>query len=313
MAGQTGDELIASRSSIVGKITVQDILDLVTQSDWSATSGAGEILNKPSDIATLTNHYLKVSLPSSHLKGGGSVVDFDLNGDNLVEGLTQDNIAGTFISFSGDKFIVNKDGMYTFNVSAEYESLVTQRVTPAITFRLNGALIDGKSLAYIRQTGAVDEGTTNLSRTLMLSTGDEVEVFYNNQGQINTGDTAPALMFMVEAYSNSMTITGLDGDDFSLITTLSEASSRTLALTDKDKNIENSASITITVPTNASVAFPIGTQIAFTKKFETLTFAPSGGVTINSVDSLLEMGRLNCGASLLKIGTNEWNLIGELT
>ena len=57
MAGQVGDELIASRSSIVGKITVQDILDLVTQSDWTATSGGAEILNKPADIATLTNHY----------------------------------------------------------------------------------------------------------------------------------------------------------------------------------------------------------------------------------------------------------------
>ena len=151
MAGQTGDELIASRSSIVGKITVQDILDLVTQSDWNATSGAGEILNKPDNVA------------------------------------------------------------------------------------------------------------------------------------------------------------------ISLITTLTQGSSRALVLTDKDKNIENSASITITVPTHGQVNFPIGTQITFTKKFETLTFAPSGGVIINSVDNLLEMGRLNCGASLLKIKNNEWNLVGELT
>ena len=310
MAGQVGDELIASRSSIVGKITVQDILDLVTQSDWTATSGGAEILNKPADIATLTNHYLKVSLPSSHLTGGASIIDFDIAGDTLVSGLSQDNIAGTFISFADDKFTISEDGMYTFNTSAEYKSSVTQRVTPSVYFKVNGTLVDGKSLAYIRQVGAVDEGTTNLSRTLILTAGDEVEVYYNNQGQINTGGTATAEMFMVEAYSNSMTVTGLDY--FTLINTLSEASSRTLALTDRNKNIENSASITITVPTNSTVAFPIGTQISFTKKFATLLFAASGGVTINSVDGLLEVGRINSAAALLKIGTNEWNLVGEL-
>tara|TARA_R110002153_G_scaffold38729_1_gene112143 strand:+ start:240 stop:1175 length:936 start_codon:yes stop_codon:yes gene_type:complete len=310
MAGQTGDELIASRSSIVGKITIQDILDLVTKSDWNAVSGAAEILNKPADIATLTNHYLKVSLPSSHLTGGASIIDFDIAGDTLVSGLSQDNIAGTFISFADDKFTISEDGMYTFNTSAEYKSSVTQRVTPSVYFKVNGTLVDGKSLAYIRQVGAVDEGTTNLSRTLILTAGDEVEVYYNNQGQINTGGTATAEMFMVEAYSNSMTVTGLDY--FTLINTLSEASSRTLALTDRNKNIENSASITITVPTNSTVAFPIGTQISFTKKFATLLFAASGGVTINSVDGLLEVGRINSAAALLKIGTNEWNLVGEL-
>jgi len=87
---------------------------------------------------------------------------------------------------------------------------------------------------------------------------------------------------------------------------------RALLLTDRNKNLENDGDCTITVPTNASVEFPIGTQIFFTKKAESLDFVASAGVTINSVDSLLEMGRINCGASLLKIGTDEWNLIGEL-
>lgn len=106
-------------------------------------------------------------------------------------------------------------------------------------------------------------------------------------------------------------VKGLLGDD-TLIETITLSNSRALLLTDKNKNIENSADITITVPTNASVEFPIGTQIFFTKKTESLDFLASGGVTINSVDSLLEMGRINCGATLLKIGTDEWNLIGEL-
>ena len=101
-------------------------------------------------------------------------------------------------------------------------------------------------------------------------------------------------------------------DNTTLIATLTVGTDRTLILTDRNKNIENDNSITITVPLNSSVAFPIGTQIFFTKRFETMYFAVAGGVTLNSVDSLLELGRLNCGASLLKVDTDEWNLIGEL-
>jgi RNA-splicing ligase RtcB len=60
------------------------------------------------------------------------------------------------------------------------------------------------------------------------------------------------------------------------------------------------------------VSLPIGGQIFFTKKAEGVSFLALGGIIINSVDGLLEMGRINCGASLLKIGSIEYNLVGEL-
>ncbi len=106
-------------------------------------------------------------------------------------------------------------------------------------------------------------------------------------------------------------VKGLLGDD-TLIESITLSNSRALLLTDKNKNLENSADITISVPANADVEFPIGTQIFFTKKAESLTIVPDIAVNINSVDGLLELGRINCGASLLKIGTDDWNLIGEL-
>lgn len=104
----------------------------------------------------------------------------------------------------------------------------------------------------------------------------------------------------------------LDKDHATLIETIVLGSSRSLILSDRNKNIENNNSITITVPLHEDVQFPIGTQIFFTKKEETINFVASGVVTINSVDDLNELGRINCGASLLKIGEDEWNLIGEL-
>ena len=153
----------------------------------------------------LTNHYLKVSMASSHLKGGASRVDFDNATNTLVLGLTQDDVSGTFISFANNKFTVSEAGMYTFNASAEFESLNTQRVMPAVTFKLNGTTIDGKSMAYVRQAGNVDEGSINLNRTLILSSGDEIEVFSANQGLTSNSVVSTALMFMVEAYTISFT------------------------------------------------------------------------------------------------------------
>lgn len=153
----------------------------------------------------LTNHYIKVSMASTHLKGGASRVDFDNAANTLVLGLTQDDVSGTFISFADDKFTVNGSGMYTFNISAEFESLITQRAVPTVTFKLNGTTIDGKSMGYIRQVSNADEATVNLSRTLILEAGDEIEVFSANQGVTNGTAVTPSLMFMVEAYTISFT------------------------------------------------------------------------------------------------------------
>ena len=88
----------------------------------------------------------------------------------------------------------------------------------------------------------------------------------------------------------------------------------TLNFTDyRNKNLENNDDLIVEIwPEMANSYYPIGSQIFFTKKAESITFSPLIGVTINSVDGLLEMGRINCGATLLKIGVDEWNLIGEL-
>jgi hypothetical protein len=118
---------------------------------------------------------------------------------------------------------------------------------------------------------------------------------------------------VVKVNSGATALEFADETDETLILTPTKVgTSRDLALTDRNKNLENDADVTFTVPPNSSVAFPIGSQIFFTKKFESLSFLAGTGVTINSVEDLLEIDRINAGASLLKIDTNEWNLIGEL-
>lgn len=98
-------------------------------------------------------------------------------------------------------------------------------------------------------------------------------------------------------------------DKSSIVTT---ATSRTLALTDAWNYVRpgTTSAITLTVPTNASVAFEIGTEITV-RASGNITLAASSGVTLNAPSG----GTLNMTArmtvTLKKVGTNEWDVIGQ--
>ena len=75
----------------------------------------------------------------------------------------------------------------------------------------------------------------------------------------------------------------------------------------------NAAGNVITVPLNATVAFPIGSQVLVSQYGAGQTsFTPELGVTINSGGAALKIAiRYGC-AVLTKTGTNEWNLEGNI-
>ena len=79
------------------------------------------------------------------------------------------------------------------------------------------------------------------------------------------------------------------------------------------RTTNNGGSVTFTVPNNASVAYPVGTVIRVLQAGTSLvTFAPGGGVTINSLNNELDMVEQYARCTLLKVATDEWNLSGDL-
>lgn len=92
--------------------------------------------------------------------------------------------------------------------------------------------------------------------------------------------------------------------------------SYTLVLADKGKVIEmNVASANVlTVPSNASVAFPLYTQITVIQYGAgQVTITPAGGVTIRSLGGALKTVGQYSAVSLFKRGTDEWVAFGSLT
>ena len=92
--------------------------------------------------------------------------------------------------------------------------------------------------------------------------------------------------------------------------------SYTLVLTDAGKMVTmaNASAITLTVPPNASVAFPVNTRIDLLQYGAgQVTIAAGSGVTIYSKASALKLSAQYAGATLWKKATNTWVLVGDIT
>ena len=95
-----------------------------------------------------------------------------------------------------------------------------------------------------------------------------------------------------------------------------EAASYTLLLTDAHNYVEmevSSANV-LTIPTNATVAFPIGTEIRVTQLGTgQTTITPAAGVTLRSIRGKDKTTGQYSVATLFKRGLNEWYLFGDIT
>ena len=90
----------------------------------------------------------------------------------------------------------------------------------------------------------------------------------------------------------------------------------TLAVGDAGElvTLANASPITLTVPTNASIPFAIGTQITITAAGAgQVTVAGAVGVTVNSPDNYLKLRTQWSAATLIKMNTNSWILIGDVS
>lgn len=102
---------------------------------------------------------------------------------------------------------------------------------------------------------------------------------------------------------------------FSLTLNDQTGTTYTLVLSDAGKLIRasNAAAITLTVPPNASVAFPTGTSIAVQQQgVGQVSIAAGAGVTINSRSSMLKISARYGGVSLVKTASDTWWLEGAL-
>lgn len=188
------------------------------QADWNEANTGSDayIQNKPTAVADLTQHWVEVELPSIYLKGGASVMDFNNASPTLVTNLSQTNSIGSAITWSNNKFTVNADGLYTFNISGNFNTIGIERAQPTFYFYLNGSQVEGAGGSYLRNTGDAFDGTSNLTRTFNLTANDYVEVYVENTGRTTPGTAVRANGIVFEVFSHEMTVVGVNGTGFIL-------------------------------------------------------------------------------------------------
>ncbi len=73
------------------------------------------------------------------------------------------------------------------------------------------------------------------------------------------------------------------------------------------------SALTLTIPTNATVAWPVGTSIDILQTGAgQVTIAGAGGVTVNATPGL-KLRTQWSSATLMKRATDSWVVVGDLT
>jgi len=124
----------------------------------------------------------------------------------------------------------------------------------------------------------------------------------------------------IQQFSAGQTLTAaqmntLQESDFNYTVNTQSGTSYTLVASDLGKLVRftNAGSVTLTVPTDASVTYSVGdTIVLMLDSTGTLTVAGAVGVTINSEGGILTLNSRYSMANLVKMAANSWVLTGVM-
>jgi len=272
--------------------------------------------------AIQTQMDLKAPLAAPALTGDATAVNLTISGNLTVNGTTT-NINSTNLVVE-DKNIVladvetptdttaNGGGITlkgatdkTFNwldatdawTSSEHINLASGK-----SYYLNGGLLKDATETFTNKTidGASNTLTVRLANDISgLGTG--VATFLATPSSANF-----ASMISDEIGTGNVLLSDM--------ATSAQSGSYTLVLADKAKVVEMSvgSANNLTVPLNATVAFPVGTQIHIVQTGSgQTTVVATGGVTINTATTLKLRAQWSA-ATLIKRAENTWVLVGDL-
>jgi hypothetical protein len=264
---------------------------------------------KTPDRAALTGHIVQTiyGLKISQLKGAtGYTIT---NGWGIYQEGTQDNnyfagnvIVGSTTVGSYKLDVTNNFRVNTGTVPVAIESFSNPGIGTVASVYSTGS---ASTIAFGSQAndtylvgGYVFIG--NQSAKFMVQ-ADTLTGGYDGWGSIGS-----SAKYMKEVYTNYL----VSKQVFSR-----QTASYTLVSGDRSKVIEMNvgSANTLTVPTNASVAFPIGTQITIIQYGAGQTTIAGAGVTFRSTNNWLKINAQYGSATLVKVGTDEWYVVGNLS
>jgi len=226
--------------------------------------------------------------------------------------------------------------MSDFNINLG--SVATNYGTDGAAATPSGGTVTFTGGTNITTSGAGAAVTINLAATIGVSLGGTgltaptdhsllvgsgagaiTPITVGTDGQILVGDSADDPVFANITAGVGVTVTEGAGTLAieSTSTTLKNetGTSYTLIIGDAGKffTFTNGAAITVTIPTNAAVAFAIGTQIGFMQGGAgQVTLSGAAPPTLKSADNAYTTVKLYSGGYMIKIDTDVWGVFGDL-
>lgn len=182
---------------------------------------------------------------------------------------------------------------------------------------VNADINASAAIAAIKLAGVVRESLVDDKGDLVTATADNTParlgVGANNTLLVADSAAATGLKWAALAASQIPTLTS---DKVATLTRSVQTGSYTLVLADAGDLVEmgSGSAQTLTIPTNSSVAFPVGTKIDVlqTGAGECSIAPVDGTVTLNSEGGKRKINAQWQAVSLVKRDTNTWVLIGAI-
>jgi hypothetical protein len=300
------------------------------------TNGTTSLWDSPAGAGTVTSVTAGTGLSGGNITGTGTV------------SITNTGVsAGSYGSSSAIPVInVNAQGQVTSaTTAAPLNSVSTFTVTNQLdlTTGSNVVMRDEVAIIYNNAEDVEMYYTTTGDKLKISAPTHNIDISSSNfivntsgatiSGGVNgirltpvSSSTITVANAKVLKVDNTLTFTGTDGTTYKFPSVSGDVAlqeipinistaSYTLALTDKCtlRRMNVASANTLSIPTFASVPFPIGTQINFSQMgVGQVTVTPLSGVTLNSSNSKVKTAYQHSVGTLIKVDTNTWVLTGEL-
>jgi hypothetical protein len=323
-----GGDLSANRTLSISQATTSTN-GYLSSTDWNTFNGKESALTFSSPLSRTTN---TISIPAATSSVNGYLTSTDWTTfNNKVPASRTLTINGTAFDLSADRsWTIGGTGISTLNtltattqtfaVGTSGTDFAISSATSTHTFNLptasatnRGALSSADWSTFNGKQATITGGATTITSSNLTASRALVS---DGSGKVAVATTTSTEIGYVNGVTSAIQ-TQIDAKaDKTTTFNIQTGTSYTLVLSDAGKIIEmqsGSANV-VNIPLNSSVAFPIGTEIQVLQfGAGQTTITPVSGVTTKSKSNQVKIGNVYTGVTLVKRGTNDWYIIGNLT